>query len=131
MTRPRGQKGTPQRKPAAVDTAVDDTLPDELAGPGSPENDESIQSDPGSVDNAPRRYSTRATNERHPARKLGLVKRTQAEIQAEAKVKKDKREAKLREKEAALEERERDMQRRAEALAALELQLSKQMMRRL
>ncbi|TFY59761.1 hypothetical protein EVJ58_g5571 [Rhodofomes roseus] len=70
-----------------------------------------------------RRYATRATNDPHPARSVGLGKKSQGEIRKEAQRKRDEKDAEYSRKEADLKQRELVMQERVLKLAELERSL--------
>lgn len=72
---------------------------------------------------SPRHYETRETNDLHPGQTWGLAKRTQEDIQRGAQLKRDQREAELREKECVLEAQAHEIECRTHELAVLEEKL--------
>ncbi|KAH9839920.1 uncharacterized protein C8Q71DRAFT_855225 [Rhodofomes roseus] len=112
-------------------TAEVDSQPDNVdvpaeaeACPSELDDDQSSPSAIGSQSIAPRRYATRPTNNLHPARTVGLGKRSQDDIKRDAKRKRDEKEAEMERKEASLEQQQLEVEQKLRKLAALEQELS-------
>ncbi|KAH9839787.1 uncharacterized protein C8Q71DRAFT_721618 [Rhodofomes roseus] len=106
------------------DTPVDDVTAD-MAEPDNGQSDDDPTILAASEPDEPpsRRYSTRPSNNPHPALAAGLAKRSQADIRKEAQRKRDEKEAEWKRKEAAGEKRQLELEQKLQKLAALEQEL--------